>query len=118
MTPARTGCDRQIKTRYKSMQKKVRWVDENTGEMFFECSQAEARIAMRAVDGLRKGQQMSLEESHLRAEIERVKKFVSAHPVPNEVKVYAANRLSAHIMADFFAAMEAQNVMVTHILMS
>jgi hypothetical protein len=100
------------------MQKKVRWVDENTGEQFFECSQAEARIAMRAVDGLRKGQQASLEEEHLRTEIERVMKFVKAHPIPNEVKMYAAARLSAQIMTEFFTAMETQNVMVTHILMS
>jgi len=100
------------------MQKKVRWLSENSGETFFECTQAEARIAMKAVDASRKKEGESLEEKHLRVEIDRVKKFTSSHPVPNEVRNYAADRLSAQIMTEFFTAMEAQNVMVTHILMS
>jgi hypothetical protein len=101
------------------MQEKIRWVDEKTGNCFFECTQAEARIAMKAVDFARKDEVFMLEAQRLVTQIERVKKIVGS-PVysrVDETRTYAADGLSVNVIADMFAAIEAKGLRATHLLM-
>lgn len=102
------------------MQEKIRWVDEKTGSCFFECTQAEARIAMKAVDLARKDEVFILEAHRLVAQIERVKRVVgsSVHSRVDETRTYAADGLSVNVVADMFAAIEAKYLRATHLLMN
>jgi len=101
------------------MQEKIRWVDEKTGNCFFECTQAEARIAMKAVDFARKDEVFILEAQRLVTQIERVKKVVGspAYLRADETRTYAADGLSVNVIADMFAAIEAKGLRATHLLM-
>ena len=102
------------------MQEKIRWVDEETGNCFFECTRAEARLAMKAVDFARKDEPFILEAQRLVTQIERVKKAVGSlgHSRIDETRTYAADGLSINMIADMFAAIEAKGLRATHLLMN
>ena len=97
---------------------RVAFLNMKTGSVFFDCSPAEARIAVKAVEDMRKYGSTELEHQKKYAQgIAEVIEFATTTKPDDEVSETVCF-IHIELMADMFGKVENTDYMVTHIVMN